>query len=59
LADEVFMTGTAAEITPISYIDDISIGSGKAGSITKELQTAFSAAVNGKDPMYAGWLDLV
>jgi branched-chain amino acid aminotransferase len=59
LADEVFMTGTAAEITPISFIDDISIGSGKAGQITKDLQKAFSAAVNGKDPMYSAWLDLV
>jgi branched-chain amino acid aminotransferase len=59
LADEVFMTGTAAEITPISYIDDISIGSGKAGPITKQLQQTFSAAVNGKDPLYESWLDYV
>jgi branched-chain amino acid aminotransferase len=59
LADEVFMTGTAAEITPISYIDDISIGSGKSGPITKELQQAFTAAVSGKDPMYEAWLDYV
>lgn len=59
LADEVFMTGTAAEITPISYIDDISIGTGKSGPITKELQQAFHAAVSGKDPMYEAWLDYV
>lgn len=59
LADEVFMTGTAAELTPISRIDDISIGSGKAGPITKELQKAFTAAANGKDPKYEDWLDYV
>jgi branched-chain amino acid aminotransferase len=59
LADEIFMTGTAAEITPISFIDDISIGSGMAGPITKELKHAFSNAVNGKDQMYADWLDYV
>ena len=59
VADEVFMTGTAAEITPISSIDDISIGSGMAGPITLELQQAFFEAAKGKDTKYEGWLNYV
>jgi len=56
LADEVFMTGTAAEVLPIRMIDDIQIGDGKAGPVTVELQEAFSRVVSGKDPAYRHWL---
>jgi branched-chain amino acid aminotransferase len=50
-ADEVFFTGTAAEITPIRSIDKIVVGAGHAGPVTKSLQTAFFNVVhNGKDP---------
>ncbi|MEW5993819.1 MAG: branched-chain amino acid transaminase [Candidatus Zixiibacteriota bacterium] len=56
LADEVFFTGSAAEITPISKIDDIVIGEGKAGPITKELQRAFFDITEGKSEDRYGWL---
>jgi branched-chain amino acid aminotransferase len=59
LADEVFMTGTACELTPLREIDDISIGEGVPGPITREIQAAFDDAVHGRLPEYADWLDLV
>ncbi|HMB90958.1 MAG TPA: branched-chain amino acid transaminase [Rhodothermales bacterium] len=55
LADELFFTGTAAEITPIRSVDKYTIGSGKCGPITKELQDAFFDIIHrGNDPY--GWL---
>jgi branched-chain amino acid aminotransferase len=59
LADEVFFTGTAAEITPIREIDDRTVGEGRRGPVTKSLQDAFFAATKGDDPRYAGWLTYV
>ncbi len=56
LADEVFFTGSAAEITPISRIDDLQIGEGKAGPITKQLQKAFFDIIEGKAEDRFGWL---
>ena len=56
LADEVFFTGSAAEITPISRIDNIVIGEGKAGPITKKLQAAFFDVVGGRTKDKYGWL---
>ncbi len=56
LADEVFMTGTAAEVTPVREIDHRKIGIGEAGPITKKLQAAYFAAVKGADPKYKAWL---
>lgn len=56
LADEVFFTGSAAEITPISKIDNIQIGSGKCGPITKKLQKAFFDVVKGKVEDKYNWL---
>jgi branched-chain amino acid aminotransferase len=56
LADEVFLTGTAAEITPVREIDDRRIGAGEPGPITKQLQTAFFAAARGQLPQYSRWL---
>jgi branched-chain amino acid aminotransferase len=56
LADEVFMTGTAAEVTPVASVDDVEIG---VGPVTLELQKAYLAAVNGLDEQWAGWLDVV
>lgn len=58
-ADEVFMTGTAAEITPVSMIDDRPVGTGKPGPVCKQLLDAFHEVVRGKDPRYHDWLDLV
>jgi branched-chain amino acid aminotransferase len=57
LADEVFLTGTAAELTPMREIDDIEIG--PPGPITREIQGAFEDALGGRDARYADWLDLV
>jgi branched-chain amino acid aminotransferase len=59
LADEVFFTGTAAEITPIREVDDRAVGEGRRGPVTKSLQDAFFAATKGDDPRYAGWLTYV
>jgi branched-chain amino acid aminotransferase len=57
LADEVFLTGTAAELTPMREIDDIVIG--PPGPITREIQGVFEDTLCGRNPRYADWLDLV
>ena len=57
-ADELFYTGTAAEVTPIREIDGKIIGSGKRGPITEKLQKAYFDAVKGKSDKYADWLTL-
>jgi branched-chain amino acid aminotransferase len=59
LADEVFLTGTAAELTPLVAIDDLAIGEGVPGPITREIQGVFEDALWGRDARYADWLDLV
>jgi branched-chain amino acid aminotransferase len=59
LADEVFLSGTAAELVPVREIDDHQIGEGKPGPITLELQRVFDDALHGRDPRYAAWLDMV
>lgn len=59
LAEEVFFTGTAAEITPIREVDDRVVGAGHRGPVTKELQDAFFAATRGETPAYAEWLTYV
>jgi branched-chain amino acid aminotransferase len=56
LADEIFLTGTAAEITPITSIDGKMIGTGKPGKITKKIMTAYSNIVMGKNDKYSAWL---
>ena len=56
VADEIFFTGTAAEITPIRAVDKIPIGSGKRGPITRKLQEAFFAITNGDQDDHHGWL---
>jgi branched-chain amino acid aminotransferase len=55
LADEVFMTGTAAEVTPIREIDDI--GFEAPGPVTKEIQTAYLDTVRGRSERWAHWLE--
>ncbi len=59
IADEVFFTGTAAEITPITEVDGIKIGDGVRGPITKRIQEVFFAVVNGEEPRYEHWLTYV
>jgi branched-chain amino acid aminotransferase len=57
IADEVFLTGTAAEVVPVASVDDRIVGSGKPGPITQALQAGFFAAVRGEDERYSKWLD--
>jgi len=59
IADEVFFTGTAAEITPVRSIDGIAIGSGRRGPITAALQEAFFSIVEGQSEDRYGWLTVV
>jgi branched-chain amino acid aminotransferase len=56
LADEVFFTGTAAEVTPVRAIDDVEVG---VGEITLELQKAYLDTVNGRSDRWGHWLDYV
>ena len=57
LADELFFTGTAAEITPIASVDDIDIGPGHRGPVTKQLQAAFFGLFDGTTEDRFGWLE--
>ena len=59
LADEVFLSGTAAELVPVREIDDHMIGTGEPGPITHELQRVFDDALHGRDPRYLEWIDVV
>ena len=59
LADEIYMTGTAAELTPIREIDNQPIGTGEPGPITRAVQEVFEDALHGRSERYADWLDLV
>ena len=56
IADEVFLTGTAAELTPVREVDNRSVGTGKPGPITKRLQDTFFSIVHGKESKYKDWL---
>lgn len=58
-ADEVFFTGTAAEITPIVEIDGIKIGGGRPGPLTRKIQGLYEDIVRGKIPKYREWLAYV
>jgi branched-chain amino acid aminotransferase len=58
-ADEVFLTGTAAEITPVRDIDHRKIGRGEAGPVTRRLQEAFFSVVKGSDAKHDAWLTFV
>lgn len=57
--DELFFTGTAAEITPIINVDGTKIGKGVAGSITKMMAQKYSETVNGKNKQFESWLTYV
>lgn len=56
MADELFFTGTAAEITPIRSVDRIAVGEGKPGPVTQTVQKRFTAILRGEDPDPYGWL---
>jgi branched-chain amino acid aminotransferase len=59
LCDELFMTGTAAEITPVRSVDRVQVGAGKRGTVTKRLQEEFFGIVSGAVPDRYGWLTRV
>jgi branched-chain amino acid aminotransferase len=56
-ADELFFTGTAAEVTPVREVDDKPVGTGKPGPITRFAQEAFMDAVTGKNERHSDWLE--
>ena len=56
IADEMFFTGTAAEVTPIRELDRVQIGAGQRGPLTEKIQSAFFDIVNGRNAKYAHWL---
>ena len=58
-ADELFFTGTAAEITPIRSVDRIAVGAGRTGPVTRELQKRFMQTVHGEIEDRYGWLSHV
>jgi branched-chain amino acid aminotransferase len=59
LAEEMFMSGTAAELVPVREVDDHRIGTGKPGEITRVLQKEFDDAIHGRTERYREWLDAV
>ena len=59
IADEAFMTGTAAEVTPVRELDDRQIGEGKPGPITRKVIEVFHGALRGREPRYDKWLHYV
>lgn len=56
IADEIFLCGTAAEITPVREVDGRPVGTGKPGPVTQQVREAYFKAVEGKDPKYKKWL---
>jgi branched-chain amino acid aminotransferase len=59
LAEEMFLSGTAAELVPVREVDDHVIGTGQPGEITRVLQAAFDDAIHGRSERYREWLDVV
>jgi branched-chain amino acid aminotransferase len=59
LADEVFLTGTAAEVVPVASVDDRPVGGGRPGPVTRAIQDTFFATVRGEVDRYKDWLDHV
>lgn len=57
LADEIYMTGTAAELVPVREVDDHAVGDGTPGEITRAVQRAFDDALHGRSERYREWLD--
>jgi branched-chain amino acid aminotransferase len=59
LADEVFFSGTAAELVPVREVDDHAVGSGRPGEVTRAVQQAYEDALRGRTERYREWLDPV
>jgi branched-chain amino acid aminotransferase len=58
-ADEIFLTGTAAEVVPVCEVDNTRIGDGECGRITKQIQEQYRRIVTGREPAYRNWLQRV
>ena len=58
-ADEIFLTGTASEVTPVRSVDRLQVGTGRSGDVTKQLQRTFLDLVHGKADDSHGWLTFV
>ncbi|HEV2061742.1 MAG TPA: branched-chain amino acid transaminase [Solirubrobacteraceae bacterium] len=58
-SDEIFLTGTAAELTPVREVDDHAVGTGRPGPVTRAVQEAFEDALHGRAERYREWLDPV
>ena len=56
IADEVFMTGTAAHLTPVIEVDRVPVGDGRPGLISKQLQSLYFSSITGRQPAYTSWL---
>ena len=56
IADELFMTGTAAHVTPITEVDRVPVGDGKPGTVSKEIQRLYFNMITGRMPQYLDWL---
>lgn len=59
LADEIFLTGTAAELVPVREVDDHAVGTGEPGEVTRAVQGTFEDVLYGRDERYREWLDPV
>jgi len=59
MADEIFLTGTAAEIVPVISIDDVAVGSGKEGSLTMSIREMYAQIVSAESKKYINWLTSV
>jgi branched-chain amino acid aminotransferase len=59
VADEIFFTGTAVEVTPVRSVDRIKVGNGSCGPLTKKIQDHFFGVINGEIPDKYGWMTLV
>ena len=58
-ADELFFTGTAAEVTPVREVDDRPVGNGRPGPVTQRAQQMFMEAVTGKNERHRDWLEFI
>ncbi len=56
IADEIFMTGTAAHVTPVTEVDRVAIGDGRPGVVSKQIQETYFKAITGRLPQYRDWL---
>ncbi|MHB8562098.1 MAG: branched chain amino acid aminotransferase, partial [Thermoplasmataceae archaeon] len=55
-ADEIFLAGTAAEVTPVINVDGLKVGEGKTGKITTSVSDMYDRIVRGKEKKYSKWI---